>query len=123
MPYRNYDKRVRNYDLAVIPDVVRSKFEARKPAMLDGQEEYQKTLTDVEIAVRGILDDEGVVANMRVMYLNFARTLVRASGHQSGVALQKIAAAEKAKFTTYGLDPSILDKIVKMVIGMVAYGS
>jgi len=37
--------------------------------------------------------------------------------------LQKIAAAEKAKFTTYGLDPSILDKIVKMVIGMVAYGS
>jgi len=79
MPYRNYDKRVRNYDLAVIPDVVRSKFEARKPAMLDGQEEYQKTLTDVEIAVRGILDDEGIVANMRVMYLNFARTLVRAS--------------------------------------------
>jgi len=121
MPYRTYDKRTRNYDLSVIPDNVRAKFDARKPAMLDGQEEMQKVLTDVEIKVREVLDDNGVMSNFRVPYLNFARALVRAKGHQSGLALQKLAAAEKAKFVEMGLDATILDKIINIVIGGPAY--
>jgi len=121
MPYRTYDKRVRNYDLAVIADVVRSKFDARKPAMLDGQEEWQRVLTEKEVAIREVLDDNGIIANFRVMYLNFGRALIRAMGHNSGTALRKLATAEKAKFTEYGLDPTILDEIVKIVIGYPPY--
>jgi len=121
MPYRGYDKRVRNYDLSVIPDNVRAKFDARKPAMLDGQEEWQKTITEKEVAIRKILDDNGVLANFRVMYLNFGRALIRASGHNSGIALRKIASAEKAKFVEYGLVPAILDEICQAVIGALPY--
>lgn len=121
MPYRNYDKRVKNYELAVIPDVVRSKFDARKSAMVDGQEELQKTLVEKELAVREILDQNGIVGVFRVPYLNFARALIRAMGHNSGVALRKIATAEKSKFTELGLDPSILDQIIYKVIGAAAY--
>lgn len=121
MPYRGYDKRVKNYDLAVVPDVVRIKFENRKSAMVSGQQEAQAVIVDIETKVRELLDDYGVLGVFRVPYLNFARTLIRAKGHNSGIALQKIATAEKAKFVTIGLDPEILDKIIQIVIGGAAY--
>ncbi len=121
MPYRSYDKRIEAYKAGVIPDVVRAKFEAKKGLMEAGQEEMQKVLTDVEDKVREILDDYGVIGNFRIPYLNFARALIRAKGHNSGLALRKIATAEKAKFTALGLDPEILDKIILVVIGATAY--
>jgi len=119
--YRGYDKRTQNYDLSVIPDNVRAKFEARKTQMVNGQQEAQAEIVDIETKVRQKLDDYGVIANFRVPYLNFARALYRAKGHNSGVALQKVAAAEKAKFVQYGLDPTILDDITYIVTGMPAY--
>jgi len=121
MPYRNATQRVRNYDLAVIPDNVRAKFEARKEEMVEEQQAMQSQLVDVEVRVREILDQNGIMANFRIPYLNFARTLFRAKGHNSGVALQKIATAEKAKFVAYGLDPAILDQIIQIVCGAPAY--
>jgi len=121
MPYRGYDTRVRSYDLSVIPDNVRAKFEVRKPQMLDGQERGQAEIVNVETSVRSVLDAEGVLANFRVMYLNFARALIRAKGHNTGLALQMIAGAEKAKFTAYGLDPALLDRISQIVIGVPPY--
>jgi len=117
MPYRSYERRVRNYEIAVIPEVVSTKFTQRKDAMVDGQEQMQEAITAMETSVRSILDDEGIAGVARVPYLNFARTLFRAKGHQSGTALQKVAAAEKAKFVSLGLDPDILDKIANVVIG------
>jgi len=121
MPYRPYDKRVKSYDLAVIPDVVRMKFDTRKAMMLDGQQELQRTLTEKEIAMREILDDAGITGVFRVPYLNLGRALIRAMGHNSGTALRKMASAEKAKAVTYGLDPDICDKIITAVIGAPPY--
>ena len=121
MPYRTYDKRVRNYEKAVDTGVVSTKFTNRKELMVLGQQEMQAEITDMEQKVRQILDDEGIVGNFRIPYLNFARALFRAKGHNSGVALQKIATAEKAKFISLGLDPAILDKIIYVVIGAPAY--
>jgi len=121
MPYRSYEHRIRKYELAIIPDNVRAKFESLKPLMLDAEEGRFQEITNIETAVRDVLDEKGVMANFRVLYLNFARALYRAKGHNSGVALQKIATAEKAKFTAYGLDPDILDEIIYIVIGKPAY--
>ena len=121
MPYRTYLKRVRNYELAVIPDVVRSKFEARKSAMVDDQKELQSEIVTMEETVKGILDENGIFGNFRIPYLNFARALFRAKGHQSGLALRKYATCEKAKWVEAGLDPTILDTIINAVIGAAAY--
>jgi len=121
MPYRTYETRVRKYELGVIPDNVAAKFTALKPLMLDGQEARQAELVDIETKVRGVLDDAGVLGNLRVPYLNFARALYRAKGHNSGVALQKLATAEKAKWVQLGFDATILNKIIYLVIGMAAY--
>jgi len=121
MPYRTYDKRVKSFDKAVLPDAVRMKFESRKPDMLSWQEEAQLTITDLEVKVRTELDKEGILVNFRIPYLNFARALIRAKGHNSDIALRKIATAEKAKFVQYGLDPDLLDRICSIVIGALPY--
>jgi len=119
--YRTADIRVRKYDLGVIPDNVRAKFEALKPFMLDYQEVTQSEIVAFETKVKAILDDEGVVGPLRVMYLNFGRALYRASNHQTGSALNTYALAEKAKCVQLGLVAGILDKIAQAVIGWVPY--
>ncbi|MCD6101607.1 MAG: hypothetical protein J7J77_00945 [Candidatus Cloacimonetes bacterium] len=121
MPYRDFTDRVENYDLAVIPDVVKTKFENRKTKMVQLQQRGQATLTDMEKKVRDILDENGIFGVFRVPYLNLARALFRAKGHQSGLALQKTANAWKQKAVAEGLDPDIVDKIVEVVIGAAAY--
>lgn len=121
MPYRTYEKRTRAYDLSVIPDNVRAKFEARKPQMLDGQEEMQRTIVEVETCVREVCDEHGVLGVFRVPYLNFARALIRAKGHNSGLALVNLKNAEKAKFVALGLDADILDEVARCVVPEVGY--
>ena len=121
MPYRDFTDRVENYDLAVIPDVVKTKFENRKNKMVQLQQRGQATLTDVEKKVRDVLDENGIFGNFRIPYLNLARALFRAKGHQSGLALKKIANGWKQKAVAEGLDPDIVDKIIETVIGATAY--
>jgi len=121
MPYRIYEERVRNYEAAVDPGVVSTKFTNRKPLMVRGQQQAQSEITDFETKVRTLLDENGILGNFRIPYLNFARALYAHKGHQSGLALQKVAGAEKAKFVNMGLDPDILDKISQIVIGVVPY--
>jgi len=121
MPYRSYEQRVDSYQKAVIPDVVRAKFDARKPSMLAGQQARQREIVDFETKIREVLDDNGIVSNLRVMYLNFGRELFRAKGHQSGTALRKMATSIRSKFVELGLDPTILDQIIYLVIGVPYY--
>ena len=89
--------------------------------MQDLQETAQAQIVAIEVRVREKLDDMGVLGSFRISYLNFARALFRARGSQSGVALQKVATAEKAKFFAYGLESEILDEIIGFVIGEEAY--
>lgn len=121
MPYREFKERVTNYELAVIPDVVKTKFENRKENMVSGQNAMQSLIVDMEKSVRAILDENGILGVLRVPYLNLARALFRAKGHQTGLALRKVAAAEKAKAVAYGLDPDIVDEIINKVVGAAAY--
>jgi len=121
MPYRDFTDRVENYNLAVIPDVVKTKFETRKDKMLQLQQRGQALLTDIEKKVRDVLDENGIFGVNRVNYLNVARTLLRRKGHQSGLALRKSANAIKQKAIAEGLDPDVVDKVIEIVIGATAY--
>jgi len=119
--YRTSEWRLRKYELGVIPDNVRAKFEALKPFMVDYQEVTQSEIVAFETKIKSILDEEGIPGPLRVMYLNFGRALYRASLHQTGSALNTYALAEKAKCVQLGLKPEILDKIAQAVIGWVPY--
>jgi len=121
MPYRDDQTRTRAYSLGVLPDNVRAAFASKLPLMQDLQESTQAQIVALEIRIREKLDDMGVLGSFRISYLNFGRALFRAKGSQSGVALQKVATAEKAKFVSYGLDPEILDEIIYFAIGEAGY--
>jgi len=121
MPYRDDQTRTRAYSLGVLPDNVRAAFASKLPLMQDLQESTQAQIVAIEVRIREKLDDMGVLGSFRISYLNFGRALFRAKGSQSGIALQKVATAEKAKFVSYGLDPEILDEIIGFVIGEEAY--
>jgi len=121
MPYRDEEIRCRKYDLAIIPDNIAAKFTALKPLMQDLQEARQAEIVTIEVCAREKMDDEGIIGNFRVMYLNFVRALYRASGAQSGISLQKMCTAEKAKFVSYGLDATLLDSVATCVVGTTAY--
>jgi len=121
MPYRDEEIRARKYELAIIPDNVAAKFTALKPLMQDLQEARQAEIVTIEVCVREHLDDEGVMGSFRIPYLNFARAIYSKSGSQSGVALQKVVTAEKAKFSSYGLDGDILDTCASCVVGTTPY--
>jgi len=121
MVYRPQTWRIRKWDLNVVPDVVKTKFENLKPLMYEGQTRAQGEICQFEIAIRNLLSDEGIIGVDRVRYLNFGRALYRARGHQTGLSLQKLAAAEKSKFVNIGLDAAILDRISQIVIGALPY--
>jgi len=121
MPYRDEEIRTRKYELAIIPDNISAKFTALKPLMQDLQEARQAEIVTIEVCTREKMDDAGILGSFRVPYLNFVRALYRASGSQSGVALEKVVTAETAKFTSYGLDPTLLADVATCVHGAVAY--
>lgn len=121
MPYRDYSHRTRKYALAIIPDNVAAKFTALLPLMIEAQEARQSEIVTLELRIREKLDLMGILGTFRIPYLNFGRALYRAKGSQSGVALRKVATAEKAKFSSYGLDTEILDEIIYFVIGEPVY--
>lgn len=121
MPYRDEQIRARKYELGVIPSNVEAKFTALKPLMLDLQEARQAEIVLIEKCARGQLDTNGIIGTMRIAYLNFVRAVYRASGAQSGMALQKMVTAEKAKALAYGLDTDLLDSVATCVQGAVEY--
>jgi len=121
MPYKDASRRVEKYSKVVIPANVSAKFTAYLSDMVTLQQEQQSLIVAMETAVRTILDNNGIIGNFRIAYLNFARALFRAKGSQSDVALFKYADAEKAKWVALGLDADILDKIIASVIGTPTY--
>lgn len=121
MPYRDEQIRARKFDLAIIPDNISAKFTALKPLMQDLQEARQAEIVTIEVCAREKMDDLGIMGSFRISYLNFVRAIYRAAGAQSGAALQKMVTAEKAKFVSYGLDPTTLDAVATCVHGAVHY--
>lgn len=121
MPVRNSSDRVRKYDLSVIPDVVQTKFANLKDFMVDQQQAKQALIVSMENTVGSILDDNGITGNLRIAYLNFARRVWHSTQRFTGAALQKIVAAEKAKYAALGLDTNVLDAIAAAVAGTTGY--
>jgi hypothetical protein len=121
LPYRDEEIRTRKYELSIIPDNIAAKFTALKPLMQDLQEARQAEIVTIEVCAREKMDDLGILGSFRIPYLNFVRAIYRGSGSQSGVALQKVVTAEKAKFVSYGLDATTLDNIALCVVGTSPY--
>lgn len=106
------ERRVTKYEKTVVPDIVKTKFEALKDIMVANQNAMQSLIVDMEMKVGQILNEKGIAGVERIPYLNFARVIFRASLSYSGAALKTLADAERAKYTALGLDGGVLDAII-----------
>mgnify|MGYP000568941414 CR=1 FL=1 len=70
-------------------------------------------------ATRNILETKGVPTGLHGAYYAFAQEIVQESFSHSGATLNTVISGLKQKYVTaHNLDPTILDEIVKVVIGV-----
>lgn len=109
----NKENRIRKYEKTTNIGV--SKLSELKNLM-DTQFVKETTkLKDIDRKVSEILNKHGIPANMRIGYINFARTLFRASKSQSSLALRNIIESELSKYSALGLNQKTLNEIAGLI--------
>ena len=119
MPYRSYLVRYKKYSSKFDPDTVRSRFSQVRDIALDQAQEQFARIVDFEEAVKARLNELGVSVIQMPFYLNVAREIYRAMTKHVGKTLEIEVKAIKVKWTTRGLDPTIVDEVIKIMIGYV----
>jgi hypothetical protein len=113
-PSRRYQK----WDVKFDPTVVGARFTAVKPTAESNAQDGLIPFANLDFAIGGLLDQNGVTGPDRAKYLGLARKLYRAAQRVSGSALDKYALGLKQMWvTTFGADPAICDKIINFVLG------
>jgi hypothetical protein len=116
VPSRRYQK----WDVKFDPTVVSARFTAVKPVAEGNAQDGLIPFANLDFAIAGLLDTDGVTGPDRAKYLGLARKLYKEALRVSGTALNKYALGLKQYWvTTYGADPTICDKVINFVLGYV----
>jgi len=110
----------KKYQKKYNPTVIGTRFADVQDLALERAQEGLLMVGTIRDLVRPILDAYGVTGGQKATYLAFALKLMRHIARSKGEASKKIAEGLKAYFViTYGLDPTILDEIIRIVCGWV----
>jgi len=108
----------KKYQAKFNPTVVSTRFTDVQQIALDRAQAGLNMVATVRDLVRPILDNYGVGGGMRATYLAFATALMRHVIRQKGDVATKVATGLKDYFVNaYGLDPSVCDEIIQVVVG------
>lgn len=119
MPFvRTLRDRVEKFSAKAVPDVVRDRFgQVETIAELRVAEGMGPVVTIREL-VRKVIETEGVPTGQQAIYYSFAMKIASKAFSHSGPTLEKEVEGWKAYWVTAnGADPTILDKIVKLIVG------
>ena len=98
-------------------DTIRSRITQVQSLANDLAQEQFANLVAIEEQVKPTLHDLGVPSIQVPFYLNVAREIYSAMTRHTGKTLEIEVKAIKAKWLTRGLDPSIVDEVIKIVVG------
>jgi len=116
VPSRRYQK----WDVKFDPTVVSARFTAVKPVAEGNAQDGLIPFANLDFAIAGLLDTNGITGPDRAKYLGLARKLYKEALRVSGSALNKYALGLKQYWvTTYGADPAVCDKVINFVLGYV----
>ena len=108
----------KKYQAKFDPTTIGNRFTQVQQVALDRAQEGLNTVATIRDLVRPILDEYGIVGGQRATYLAFALAIARHVLRQKGDAATKVATGLKSYFTSaFGLDPSICDEIIQVVVG------
>lgn len=112
--------RTEKYTAKYVPTTVGLKIASRLAGMKTGFAAAAATLVAYEIAVQGILNNDGVMGLTRALYYNFAREIAgKEFRGESGNALSADAKILHTKWVAFGADADILKTIALDVFGIV----
>ncbi len=103
------------YTAKTAPDRVGARYDVAKTIALPRYIENVNIFVVVRETIRDVLADAGVPPAKQGAYYAFGAELAKKALSHTGAALKKVADGLKAKYVALGLDPAILDKIVKIV--------
>jgi len=108
----------KKYQAKFDPTTIGNRFTQVQSVALDRAQEGLNTVATIRDLIRPILDEYGIVGGQRATYLAFALAIARHVLRQKGDAATKVATGLKSYFTSaFGLDPSICDEIIQVVVG------
>jgi len=88
------------------------KYEAKRELMTRRVDRVKDVFAELEEkGIYQILDNHGIFGNDRIKYINFARRVYHLAKRFSGQALVNAVAAEMARWSAMGCDPTILREI------------
>jgi len=113
----------KKYQAKFDPATVSARFTAVKEIALDRAQQGLNLIATARDLVRPILDEYGIGGGQRATYLAFGTALLRHVIRQKGKVATKTASGLKSYYVSaYGLDPSICDEIIQVIVGwMIPY--
>lgn len=111
---RNETYRARKYDSKIDPDVIRSRFLAQKPDMVEQMAAISAELVLIEEKAKQVLETAGVTTMLFPAYLNFARECYRIGKNFSGRTQINEVYYMYSKWVSRGLTGTILADLASM---------
>jgi len=120
MPFvRTLRDRVEKFSTKVVSDVVRDRFTQVETIAKGRVAEGLSPVVNIRELTRKILEEAGVPSGQHAVYYSYAFKAASKALSHSGETLNKELEGLKAMWVTaYGADPTIIDKIIKLVTGM-----
>jgi len=116
--YKTGIQMFKKYQAKYNPTVISTRFTDVRDVALERAQSGQIAVGTVRDLVRPVLDEYGITGGLRATYLAFALALWRHVIRTKGEGAKKIASGLKSYYVTaYGLDPSICDEIINVVVG------
>lgn len=117
MPYRGFTVRYKKWSAKFDPDTIRSRFGQVSDIAKDQAQEQFANLVNNEEAVKSLLNSMGVSVMTIPFYLNVMREIYRAMTRHTDKTLANECQVIKAKWVARGLDPSVIDQIISIMVG------
>jgi len=115
-PQRRYSKWSAKY----VPDTISARFSQVETEAKERAQEGLIIYANLDFDIGATLDKYGVAGPARAVYLAFARKALKEAMRIGGKALDNMLLGLKSYFVTaMGADPTILDEIIKKIIGYV----
>jgi hypothetical protein len=116
----NPNRRINKYISKVDPEVIKDHFTNLKSSMVEQVSNIFPALYDIEVATKTILDQSGTLMAQYPFYLAFARQVWKKvyKTRLGGSTLLSEIDILKSIWRTRGLDPTILNNILRDVFGI-----
>ncbi len=119
---RNALQRLRKYESKLDPEIIKTRFEAEREAMIEQESNLIPEICALEESAKAILDEVGPSVTQYPFYLAYTRELWRLTKRFGGNMLLREILILERKWEARELSPVVLEKIRVGIFGITLPG-